>query len=225
MRQVGGALGVPFAVLLVRCCEAIGVPMDWVTLLFLTWNVVVPGVLLVQWGATVGHFAPGRRLYAAVLASLCSWFLTSVPYQTLTAMLGIFAALDVLLVALPCCSPVRTLNEIDRRRQRAGEAQMPGLTFHAPGEDGLFLGFGDFVVFSVFCTHASRAGVAPLAAVATGVLAGLVLTMTHVALQWPKGALEPAIPLSVLGGAILLAIERFVLQPLIEDLAIDSAWI
>ena len=86
--------------------------------------------------------------------------------------------------------------------------------------DGLFLGLGDFIVFSVFSGHTVlHIGLPPLGAVATGLLAGLVLLMTHVALKWPLRALEPAIPLSVVCAALLLFAERFAIHPLGSVLA------
>ena len=92
----------------------------------------------------------------------------------------------------------------------------------AAGRDVLILGLGDFVVFAVFAAQASRDGIAPLIAVSTGVLAGLIFTMTHVALKWPGSgsSLSPAIPLSVAFGAMLLVAERFALRPLADTLAV-----
>ena len=163
--------------------------------------------------------------YAAALSTFCAWLLSSMSSQTLIAVLLLFAILDVVLVALPCCSPVQTLDKITWDRGTAGEPQMPGLTFLAKGRDGLLLGLGDFIVFSIFVAHAARGGVAPLAATAVGVLHGLSSTMTHVALKWPLRSLEPAIPLSVMFGAALLAIERFALKPMVDMLAADGVWL
>ena len=100
-----------------------------------------------------------------------------------------------------------------------------GVTFLGKGRDGLLLGLGDFIVFSIFVAHAARGGVAPLAATAVGVLHGLSTTMTYVALKWPHRSLEPAIPLSVLFGAALLAVERFALRPLADSLAAAGVWL
>ena len=87
------------------------------------------------------------------------------------------------------------------------------------GDDGLFLGLGDFLVFSVFSAHAARGGLAPLAVVAVGLLVGMVLTMLHVSLKWPQRALEPVLPLSVLFAAVLLAAERGAVRMAAEALA------
>lgn len=221
---IGTAMGAPLALLLARVCEAAGAPLDVVTLAVATLNLVAPGVLLAQLSTAEERFAwPGRRLYAALLAILTAWMLAAVPYQALITILGVFAMLDVLLVALPCCSPVQRLRAIDIARQRAGEAQMPGFTFQDTGRDGLFLGFGDFIVFSAFAVHATHAGVAALAAVSVGVVFGLVITMTHVALKWPLGSLEPAIPLSAVLGFAALVAERFIVRGCAAAVAAASA--
>ena len=134
--------------------------------------------------------------------------------------MGLFALIDVLLVALPCCSPVQELDKLYYRRAAQGEKSMPGLTFSdGSGRDGLFLGLGDFLVFSTLSGHVVRvAGWAPTAVVAAGLLAGLAALMLHVALKWPLRALEPAIPLSIVCAAVLLACERLALRPLSEAL-------
>ena len=87
---------------------------------------------------------------------------------------------------------------------------MPGLTFK---HSGLELGLGDFIIYSAFCAHALNGGVAPLSAVAAGIVVGLVLTMSHIALA-RRRTVVPALPLSVAIGATLLAAERFALNPL-----------
>lgn len=38
---------------------------------------------------------------------LFAWVLTCIPYQMMIAIIGLLAALDLLLVGLPCCSPVQ----------------------------------------------------------------------------------------------------------------------
>ena len=76
----------------------------------------------------------------------------------------------------------------------------------------------------MIAAHASRLGLAPLAAVVLGMLAGLTATMTHVALQWPgrSSNLEPAIPLAVACGAALLLAERFAVSPLAQTVTAAS---
>ena len=73
--------------------------------------------------------------------------------------------------------------------------------------------------------HAVQGGVAPLAAAFVGIVHGLSTTMLHVALKWPLRSLEPAIPLSVIFGAALLAAERFALLPLTQVLAVNLVWV
>lgn len=145
---VGSSFGIPFYLFLVRAAQGANVPLDSVTLALATCNFVVPGVLLVQWAPTSKSCWHGRRCYAAALSTLCSWLLASMSSPTLVAVLGLFALIDVLLVALPCCSPVQTLDKLTWQRVASGEPHMPGLTFHDPARDGLLLGLGDFIVFS-----------------------------------------------------------------------------
>ena len=94
-----------------------------------------------------------------------------------------------------------------------------GLTYTGPGTDGLFLGFGEFLVFSVFAAHAAREGTGPLAAVVAGLLSGMNLTMLAVALQWPLRALEPVLPLALLFAAVALSAERFLIQRLADSIS------
>ena len=129
---IGSLLAGPFATLLCRVCAALDLPLDAVTLVVAAWNLTVPGVLLVHWSATETSFAVGRRLYAALLATLCAWLLASVPYPTAVSALLMLAVLDVLLVLRPG-SPVQRLDAVATARRRAGERHMPGLTFKQGG--------------------------------------------------------------------------------------------
>ena len=217
---IGSLLAGPFATLLCRVCAALDLPLDAVTLVVAAWNLTVPGVLLVHWSATETSFAVGRRFYAALLATLCAWLLAGVPYPTAVSALLMLAVLDVLLVLLRA-PPVQRLDAVATARRRAGERQMPGLTFK---QGGLELGMGDFIVYSAFAAHATRAGVAPLAAIIAGVLVGLVHTMGTIALARRRTVL-PALPLSIALGAALLAAERWLVHPLSSTLAEVGVWI
>ena len=130
------------------------------------------------------------------------------------------AILDGLLVALPCCSPVQRLDRMYAERRSAREPEMPGVTYFTPDGD-LFLGIGDFVVFSVFSSHAVRAGVAPLAAVAVSLLVAVTITMAHAALSWPNRSLTPVLPSSISLAALLLAAERVAIRPSVEAVAVS----
>ncbi len=177
-------------------------------------SVTIPGVVAVHWSATAKRFVNVRRSYGALLSVGCAWTLASVPYQTSVTALLMLALLDVLLVSFPG-SPVQRLDAIATARREAGEPQMPGLIFK---HDGLELGLGDFIVYSAFAAQAAQAGVAPLVAVAIGVLLGLAVTMTHVALA-RRRTVVPALPLSITLGASMLAVERFVVHVLAEELS------
>ena len=202
---IASLLGAPLALFIRRLCEAACWPLDGVTLVLLTWNATVPGLVLVHWSATAIRFERARRMCAGALSVLMAWLLASAPYQTAIATLLLLAVLDVILVSFPG-SPVQHLDAIASRRRLAGEKEMPGLTFK---HGGLELGLGDFIVYSAFAAHAVRNGIAPLAAVAAGVFAGLAVTMAHVALA-SRRTVVPALPLSVALGAVALAVERMV---------------
>ena len=210
---VGGLIGGPLLVLLCRLCEAAGVALDGPTLVLVTWNLTAPGVLVVHWSATAVRFEGLRRGYAAMLSVGVAWILASVPYQTSLTALLMLALLDVLLVSFPG-SPVQALDAIATKRREAGEAQMPGLVFK---QGGVELGLGDFIIYSAFAVKAARSGVAQLAVVSVGVLAGLTVTMAHVALA-RRRTVVPALPLSIALGASLLVVERFMLRPLVDVL-------
>ena len=217
------SIGGPLTLLLLRVAAALQWPLDWPTAVVLVANLSLPGTMLAWDHATRERFARCRQLFGALLAVLVAWLFAHVPYPMLIAILGAMGLLDVLLVALPCCSPVQALDKLYYQRAREGVPSMPGLTFQeVPSEDdGLFLGLGDFIVFSVFCGHCVRTiGAAPTALVAAGLLAGLVLLLIHVALKWPLRALEPAIPLSVVLAALLLVAERFALRFALQALAL-----
>jgi hypothetical protein len=115
--------------------------------------------------------------------------------------------------------PVQWLDQEATDRRRLGERQMPGLTF---AQGGIELGFGDFLVYGAFgahvCSHA-----ASLAAVATAVALGLVLTMCRIALS-PVRVVIPALPLAVGMAAALLALERSAVQTLADALVDVRVW-
>ena len=97
-----------------------------------------------------------------------------------------------------------------------------GVTYFPACTNGLFVGIGEFVVFSVFAAHAMKGGVAPLAAVSIAMLCALAATMLHAALQWPKRSLFPVLPSSITLAAGLLALERVAVRPLAEALAASA---
>ena len=214
---IGALIGGPLGTMLVRLCEASRVPLDKPTLFFVVANLVAPAVVVVHWSATAKRFATFRRAHAGLLSVLAAWLLASVPYQTSVSALLLLAGLDILLVSFPG-SPVQRLDTIATARRRAGEAQMPGLTFK---HGSLELGLGDFIVYSAFAAHAARAGAAPLAAATIGILVGLTLTMCFVGLA-ARRTVVPALPLSVALGATLLAVERIAVQPLARALAANG---
>jgi len=130
------------------------------------------------------------------------------------------ALLDVLLVSFPG-SPVQRLDAIATARRKAGEVEMPGLTFKP---NTLELGLGDFIIYSAFAAQAAQSGVGTLAAVSVGVLLGLTVTMTHVALARQR-TVVPALPLSIALGATLLAAERFLVRGLADELSQVGAFL
>ena len=53
--------------------QALGAPLDGLTLAFATWNITMPAVLLVQWPHTAERFESARNAYIGLLATLCAW--------------------------------------------------------------------------------------------------------------------------------------------------------
>ncbi|KAL1523484.1 hypothetical protein AB1Y20_018422 [Prymnesium parvum] len=211
---IGGLLAAPAALLLVRLCQEIHLPVDVVSVGLFGWNLSMPLVVVVHWHATERRFATLRRLYVALLSSLATWLLVPLPWQTAVAAVLELALLDVVLVLAPT-SPVQKLDKIHRMRRRTGEPQMPGLTFKA---EGLELGMGDFIIFSALAGYAARRGVSSLAIALVGVLVGLIPTMFTLALANERRVV-PALPLSVAIGCLLLVIDGSVLSPFKEALA------
>lgn len=123
------SIGGPLTLLLCRVSMTVGVPIDAITLGVLVANLALPGTVLVWWHATRERFALCRRLHAAALSTLCAWLLSYLPWPTLVAIFGTLAFLDIVLVALPCCSPVQALDKLYYTRAAAGDPAMPGLTY------------------------------------------------------------------------------------------------
>ena len=105
---IGPSIGVPTALLLLRCADAASVPLDSLTLILATWNIALPAVVFLQWPMTTERsvlgtnyhsnferFGVARRVYSALLAILCTWMLACVPYITLIAMLGARCSLSL----------------------------------------------------------------------------------------------------------------------------------
>ena len=154
---VGVLLGVPFCLAIFRACEALGWPLDAVTLALLGWNHTAAGTLLTHWAPDDDErLRTWRRAYSAALSVALAWLLTALPWLTAVMALLLLGVLDLVLVALPG-APVQKLDRLATRRRAAGERQPPGLTFKA---EGLELGLGDFVIYGAVAAVRSRSGAA-----------------------------------------------------------------
>ena len=210
---IGATFGAPLGLLLVRLSKVGAHAGDALTWIFLVANLTVPGIVVIQWPSTSARFEAGRRLYAAAPPSL-RLAVAHVPYRA--GALLLLALLDVLLVSLPG-SPVQRLDGA-LGRARAGEPECP-----ASPSNTLGLSLGSAISSVLGVLYAQRCEGWPHR-VSVGITAGLVLTMTRIALARRRTVL-PALPLSVAFGAALLAVERFALQPLARALATQHAFL
>ena len=207
---VGGLLGVPFCLAIFRACEALGWPLDAVTLALLGWNHTAAGTLLTHWAPDDDErLRTWRRAYSAALSVALAWLLTALPWLTAVMAFVLLAVLDLVLVALPG-APVQKLDRLATRRRAAGERQPPGLTFKA---EGLELGLGDFVIYGAVAAYSVALGSGALAAGLVGVLGGLALTMARLALARQR-TVTPALPAAIVLATLLLAAAVLAWRPL-----------
>ena len=207
---VGGLLGVPFCLAIFRACEALGWPLDAVTLALLGWNHTAAGTLLTHWAPDDDErLRTWRRAYSAALSVALAWLLTALPWLTAVMALLLLGVLDLVLVALPG-APVQKLDRLATRRRAAGERQPPGLTFKA---EGLELGLGDFVIYGAVAAYSVALGSGALAAGLVGVLGGLALTMARLALARQR-TVTPALPAAIVLATLLLAAAVLAWRPL-----------
>ena len=200
----------PFCLAIFRACEALGWPLDAVTLALLGWNHTAAGTLLTHWAPDDDErLRTWRRAYSAALSVALAWLLTALPWLTAVMALLLLGVLDLVLVALPG-APVQKLDRLATRRRAAGERQPPGLTFKA---EGLELGLGDFVIYGAVAAYSVALGSGALAAGLVGVLGGLALTMARLALARQR-TVTPALPAAIVLATLLLAAAVLAWRPL-----------
>jgi presenilin 1 len=177
------------SVWLVRLFYALQAPLDWYLLIFLVGNFSVGAVVCQFWYC---HLTITRLQLLMSGIMLAWWFLMLLPAWTVWSLLVLLVVFDIIVVLLPFFAPLKEIVQTARER---GEP-IPAPVY--PGDEGLLLGMGDFVFYSVLTGRSFLSGgyICSFAS-ATGILSGLCLTLGLLRrLRMPL----PALPISILFG-------------------------
>jgi presenilin 1 len=172
--------------------------MDVFTFFILLVNFSALAVTSV-FGISTVLLARGCLLLAGAFAA---WFFAHLPEWTTWAILLALVIFDLIAVLAPK-GPLRVLVETAQERNEP----IPAPIYEG---DGLKLGLGDFVFYSVLVARASFSGYAAMIACILAVFAGLGCTL--VILATTRKTL-PALPISILFGAIAYFLTQWTVSP------------
>eukprot|EP01028_Stygiella_incarcerata_P011474 TRINITY_DN650_c0_g1_i2.p1 TRINITY_DN650_c0_g1~~TRINITY_DN650_c0_g1_i2.p1 ORF type:complete len:197 (-),score=46.10 TRINITY_DN650_c0_g1_i2:99-689(-) len=134
--------------------------------------------------------------------AFAAWFFAHLPEWTTWAILLALVIFDLIAVLAPK-GPLRVLVETAQERNEP----IPAPVYEG---DGLKLGLGDFVFYSVLVARASFSGYAAMIACILAIFAGLGCTL--VILATTRKAM-PALPISILFGAIAYFLTQWTVSP------------
>jgi len=109
--------------LLIRLCQFLCIPLDWLSICFMTWNFSVGGVV------AIFYYAPRWMYhgYLIVMASLLSWLFRDFPRLVVGLLLAGLATWDIYAVLSPR-GPLRDMVEIAHERGGQG-TEFPSLVY------------------------------------------------------------------------------------------------
>ncbi|VDP09964.1 unnamed protein product [Soboliphyme baturini] len=226
---------------------AYNVPMDYVTVFFMTWNFGVVGMISIHWKGPLLL----QQLYLIMVSALMALiFIKYLPDWTTWAVLGVVSIWDLVAVLCPK-GPLRVLVETAQERN---EPIFPALIYssaitspssstpRAQSSDksnrlvistvalcnfllvieGVKLGLGDFIFYSVLVGSASSYGDwNTTIACFVSILVGLCLTLLLLAMF--KKAL-PALPISITFGLVFYFTTSIIVTPFANWLAFEQLY-
>ncbi|ORE07469.1 Presenilin-domain-containing protein [Rhizopus microsporus var. microsporus] len=214
------------------------IPLDYVTMVFALWNFTVVGLVSIFWKGPLWL----QQIYLTVMSSLMAFSLTGLEQWTTWILLGLLAIWDLIAVLCPF-GPLRLLIESSKNQQREVPALLysvnavwlmmasAGEHFNQPSSsarnsreyqstverNGLKLGLGDFVFYSVLVARAAMYDWITTVCCTIAVLTGLTATIFLLAIY--KKAL-PALPISIAFGILFYFVAKTVLVPYICELVV-----
>ncbi|KPJ18244.1 Presenilin-2 [Papilio machaon] len=228
--------------------RAYNIPMDFITLAFVMWNFGVMGMIVIHWKGPL-RLQQAYLIFIAALMALV--FIKYLPEWTTWAVLAVISIWDLVAVLTPK-GPLRILVETAQERNEpifpaliysstvmyclaapVGSGGAAGGATSEPGEqrelrplhphEGVKLGLGDFIFYSVLVGKASSYGDwNTTLACFVAILIGLCLTLLLLAIF--KKAL-PALPISITFGLIFYFATRGVVKPFADALAAEQVFI
>ncbi|KAI9209590.1 Presenilin-domain-containing protein, partial [Polychytrium aggregatum] len=211
------------------------VPFDWITFGFCLWNLVVAGLAMIFWKGPLYL----QQIYLVLMSSMMAYSLTTpqTPALTTWILLVLLAIWDLIAVLCPF-GPLRVLIETAKKEDReipallysgitaccrsANAASTEGAEPENQDEDeeddeknGLKLGLGDFVFYSVLIGRAALFDWITTIACMVAVLTGLNTTIFLLVIY--RRAL-PALPISIAFGVLFYFVSSIVLTPFMIDL-------
>ena len=101
-------------------CDALGVPLDIITLVFVCWNFALVGLVSVFWHTPLWL----RQIYLVLVSALLAYSLTKIQEWTTWFLLGLLVIWDLVAVLTPC-GPLRMLVESSQRQNQ----EIPALLY------------------------------------------------------------------------------------------------
>eukprot|EP00762_Andalucia_godoyi_P002243 ANDGO_07505.mRNA.1 Presenilin-B len=190
-------------------CFALRIRLDWFTFAFCISNFAVGGSVCLFYYAR--HEL--SQCYLIVSSAMVAWWLSFLPVWTTWALLILLVLFDIAVVLAPK-GPLKTIVETAQERNEP----IPAPVYEG---DGLKLGLGDFIFYTLLV---ARAALAPsggflLSAFvcAVSIFAGLGLTLVVLGLY---GKALPALPISIVLGLIWYAAAVYLVSPFAVELAL-----
>ncbi|KAL5259007.1 hypothetical protein ACHWQZ_G009469 [Mnemiopsis leidyi] len=204
--------------------------MDYITISLIVWNFGVMGIISVHWK---GPLIVQQGYLLIISAMMALVFIKYLPEWTLWFILGGIAVYDLFAVLCPK-GPLRILVETAEERN---EPIFPSLIYSStmmwtitmaegdpePEEQGVKLGLGDFIFYSVLVGKAATADDwNTVMACFVAILIGLCLTLLILAIV--KKAL-PALPISIFVGIIFYVCTRWCIKPMCDQMALSQVYV
>ena len=218
-----------------QACRQYSIVLDWVTVLFFSWNFAAVGTLLVHWEWLTTTFDEYHdqtwipnvsdtplnahnwivHIYLVLNAVGLTWPFSCFDEWTVWSFLILLVLWDLFAVLTPC-GPLRFIMNLERKRRMNGIDQFilpPGLIY----ETRLFqLGTGDLLFYGVVVGRAAALNYVTTACTALAVFTGMSATI-WITVRSNMHAL-PALPLAIVLALFSLFASQYLYQPYLDEL-------